>query len=712
MSNKRFTTFEGVFTPSLLSILGVIMYLRLGWVVGNVGFLGASIIIILSNFITLMTALSMSSVVTNIRIGAGGAYSIITKSLGVEAGGAIGLPLYLSQAISVAFYIAGFAEGWGFLFPGHSALLVALVTWFVLLAITYMSAKLAFRIQYAIMVLIVLSLVSIFLGQGYGEPKMISVLQLKEMANFWTVFAVFFPAVTGILAGASMSGELIDPKRSIPKGTLWAMGICFLIYMLLAYWMAKQFSADVLKENNYAMIEVGRWGILVILGIMGATLSSALNMFVGAPRVLAALGKHGILPGISVFTRHSDRNEPVTAILMTSLIALATILFGSLDQIAGLLTMFFLITYGMINLIVFFEQSMGIVSFRPTFKVSRWVSFLGSLGCVFVMFLINSKFSLLAIFVIVIMYLTLIRREVEVYSPNIRSGLLLFFAEELTKMASRLPYFPKIWKPNLFVSIQDSQDLKGVIQFLYDMTAPSGRIFVSQVIPGKNQQKLSRDSILRIKSQLDSDLEPLTSQNVFIESSVLSNEEGLNSQGLILKVLKSMHFPPNTLFVPMNDNRRDFDAVHRLLSVASEEDFGIIVLKLHEQKLFGERTVVNLWIRKNSPNIDLSVLIALQLERNWDAKIRIIQVVEGEDEIKESRDYIKRMCVVLRMPLDVEIKVIVGDFNTILKTAPAADINIFGMQQAPEIRTVMDVADRIQTTVLFLRDSTHESALA
>ena len=160
VSQKRFSTFEGVFTPSILSILGVIMYLRLGWVVGSVGLAGAFTIIILANVITLVTALSMSSVITNIRIGAGGAYSIITKSLGIEAGGSIGIPLYLAQAISSAFYITGFSECWLFVFPSHNPLIISIIAWAVLLLISYISTKLAFKVQFFIMALIGLSIFS------------------------------------------------------------------------------------------------------------------------------------------------------------------------------------------------------------------------------------------------------------------------------------------------------------------------------------------------------------------------------------------------------------------------------------------------------------------------------------------------------------------------------------------------------------------------
>ena len=132
-----------MFTPALLTIIGVIMYLRLGWVVGNAGLLGAWLIIIISFLITLTTALSMSSITTNIKIGAGGAYGIISQSLGLEIGGSLGIPRYVSQALAVTMYIFGFREGWLFIFPNHSAFIVDVAVFIVLYAIAYKSADLA-----------------------------------------------------------------------------------------------------------------------------------------------------------------------------------------------------------------------------------------------------------------------------------------------------------------------------------------------------------------------------------------------------------------------------------------------------------------------------------------------------------------------------------------------------------------------------------------
>ncbi|RMF59396.1 MAG: Na-K-Cl cotransporter, partial [Calditrichaeota bacterium] len=170
---KKFGTFAGVFTPDVLTILGVIMYLRLGWVVGNAGFLGAVSIILLAKSVTICTGLSMSSITTNIRIGAGGAYSIISKSLGLEAGGSIGIPLYIAQTLSAALYIIGFTEGWLRIFPHHTPLLISSIAWMSLLTVSYISAQFAIRIQYVIMTVIGLSLVSFFLTPAESVSKIV-----------------------------------------------------------------------------------------------------------------------------------------------------------------------------------------------------------------------------------------------------------------------------------------------------------------------------------------------------------------------------------------------------------------------------------------------------------------------------------------------------------------------------------------------------------
>ncbi|MCB0064434.1 MAG: hypothetical protein KDE19_20055, partial [Caldilineaceae bacterium] len=206
----RFGTFAGVLTPNLLTILGLILFLRTGWVVGQAGLAGALVIILIANSITLLTGLSLSAIATSMHVRTGGNYYLISRSLGLEIGGAIGIPLYLSQAISVAFYIIGFTEALTSL-PTLAELNPRIISSVVALlfgVIAYLGADFALRIQYVVLAALAAALVSFFAG-GWGEwSAPVWTSHYDVGVNFWAVFAIFFPAVTGITVGASMSGDL------------------------------------------------------------------------------------------------------------------------------------------------------------------------------------------------------------------------------------------------------------------------------------------------------------------------------------------------------------------------------------------------------------------------------------------------------------------------------------------------------------------------
>ncbi|MFP3852900.1 MAG: hypothetical protein ACLFWD_01255 [Anaerolineales bacterium] len=276
---QLFSTISGVFIPTLLIILGVIMYLRLGFVVGDVGLLRGWLIILLAFAITGFTGLSLSSITTNIRVGAGGAYSMISQSLGLEVGGSISIPLFFSQALAVTMYVFGFREGWLYIFPGHPALLVDLVVFGIIFIIAFISAGLAFRIQYLILAIIIGSLISVAAAAAMGsmtQPidwlgSLSGPSPSSATVGFWAVFAIFFPAATGIMAGANMSGNLENPRRSIPIGTMTAIGISLVVYLALAYWLARSASTEQLLQNFTVMIEQSAWGPIVLAGLLGAT---------------------------------------------------------------------------------------------------------------------------------------------------------------------------------------------------------------------------------------------------------------------------------------------------------------------------------------------------------------------------------------------------------------------------------------------------------
>ncbi len=399
-------TFGGVFTPSFLTIIGVIMYLRFSWVVGNAGLVQALAIVLLANVITGITAVAVSSIGSNERMETGGAYFMVSRVLGFQAGGSIGIPLYLSQALSTALYVLGFAEAITVLVPDWSTPGVALVTMLVLALLGLVGARLMVKVQYLILAAILVSFASIALGFQPLETNFAPAY--RDGLDFWAVFAVFFPAVTGILAGVSMSGDLKDPAKSIPRGTLLAVAAGFVVYILVPIMLAFSVPREQLFAST-ALRDAARWPVLVTVGVMGATLSSAIGSLMAAPRTLQALASDRIAPA---FLAHGvgPTKEPVVAMILSMIIAAVAIVAGNLNAVAEVLTMFFLTTYGVLNLSAGMEHVVGNPSFRPSIRAPAWLSFLGSLACLGVMVLISPLSATIAVAAVAAIYTVLAHR--------------------------------------------------------------------------------------------------------------------------------------------------------------------------------------------------------------------------------------------------------------------------------------------------------------
>lgn len=698
---KKLNTFGGVFTPDVLTILGVIMYLRLGWVVGNAGFLGALAIIVLAKSITISTALSMSSVTTNIKIGAGGAYSIISKSLGLEAGGSIGIPFYIAQTLSTALYIVGFKEGWLYIFPDHPPFLVAFVAWFLLIAISFISARFAIRIQYLIMVIVGLSILSFL----FTRNQPVSVMPLRgnfEDADFWHVFAIFFPAVTGIMAGANLSGDLKNPRKAIPLGTLSAIGVTFVIYVAMAWVAARYIPVEELRTNQMAMVDYAWFGSLVVMGILAATFSSALGSIMGAPRILQALAEQRTVPFSGILSKKTRDNEPRIAAVFTSGIILLALLLGNLNALASLLTMFFLITYGMINLVVFMQQGMKIISFRPTFKVPMLVSFFGATGSIFVMFLINPAFSLVAFAIIIGLYIWLGRRGLKSDTGDIRGGFFLVLAEKASRLAAKFPRHQISWKPDLLIPVEDPDKWSGSVLFIKDMVFPSGSIFAFTV----------KDyAIESTEKSLVNALSPLMDQGLLVHSAVLDDKEFIHGTRLVMQTLKGGAMRPNTLFLNLGKDEQKDETIRRLASEAQQNDLGAIILRQHPRKAFGMQKNINLWLRDKSPNFHLAILIALQLRQNWQGSLNLITVGSEKADEKRLFMFLEGLSDQARLPSMTEFHVYIDDFRGALLKAPAADINIFGLADVLDFTFMRETPDWTMSSCLFIRDSGQENAL-
>ena len=313
-SQKKFGTFSGVLTPSLLTILGVIMYMRLGSVVGNSSSIFQFIIIIFfAHLISVTTGLSVSSIATDKKIDKGGIYYMLTRSLGLPIGGAIGLTIFIATAFSISLYLIGFSESlipfineqWsvGGISTNKLRLFGSLALIFVLI-IAYISTSFALKIQYVILGLIVLSMCSIFMGSSDGLKIGSDII---ESPNFATLFGIFFPAVTGFTAGVAMSGDLKNPKISIPWGTMLSISIGLIVYIILALFIYYNIDREFLVSNNNVLIDFGAIPLLVLGGVWGATLSSALGGILGGPRILQAMSLDNITP--KIFSRESGKNK-------------------------------------------------------------------------------------------------------------------------------------------------------------------------------------------------------------------------------------------------------------------------------------------------------------------------------------------------------------------------------------------------------------------
>lgn len=413
-------TFGGVFTPSILTILGLVLFLRVGYVVGSVGLVQALLILGLATAVSVLTSISLSVVATNMKVRGGGEYFLISRTLGIEFGGAVGVVLYLAISVSIAFYAIGFAEATVIAFNSDSTLMIQLVAAglvLVLSGVAIVGADLATRLQYLVMVLLVMALVSFFLGAvGDFDPDIFSdnVGGQGSGVGFWETFAVFFPAVTGFSQGVAMSGDLRDPGRSISRGTFTAVGVSTVIYIAVIVLLAGAAPATVLAADTTTIMgdfSIIEWTMLV--GVLAATLSSTLASALGGPRVMQRLGEDRVLPRLEFFAvGNGPTNNPRRALGLSMLIAFITVAAGDLNAIAPVISMFFLASYGLINYATYYEIRAGSTSFRPRF---RWfdarLSLLGTLACAGSIVAINPLAGALAALVFVGLFNYLRHRE-------------------------------------------------------------------------------------------------------------------------------------------------------------------------------------------------------------------------------------------------------------------------------------------------------------
>ena len=502
-------TFPGVFTPSILTILGIILFLRLGFVVGNAGLERALIIIGLANVISVLTSVSLAAIATNLNVKVGGHYYLISRTIGAEFGGALGIVLFLAMSASVGFYCTGLSEAVVAMLPPGTHVppqcIAALAVAF-LFTFAWLGADWSMRLQYLVMSMLGMALVSFFAG---GLPRLDGALLARNWdapvdgLPFWTIFAIFFPAVTGFTQGVSMSGDLKDPSRSLPLGTFAAVGISIVIYFAVAIVFASVMPGEDLSREYEVMKRVARIEWLIDTGVIAATLSSAMASLLGAPRMLQSLASDRIFPLLVPFARGAGpTNNPRRGVLFSGGIGLATISLGNLNVIAPVVSMFFLISYGLLNYATFYEARAASPSFRPTF---RWfdarISLLGALGCLAVMAAVHLVASIIAVLTLFGIYQHLRRTAGPArWADSKHSYHFQLMREHLFAIPSELEH-PRDWRPQLLAFSDDSHRRRRLLRFASWIEGDSGLTTAIRILEGRgtrmHQRRIEAEEELR-----------------------------------------------------------------------------------------------------------------------------------------------------------------------------------------------------------------------
>ncbi|MCH2021279.1 MAG: amino acid permease [Saprospiraceae bacterium] len=707
-----------VFFTAISTILGAIMFLRFGYALGNVGFWGTIGIIIIGHMVTIPTSMAIAEIATNQKVEGGGEYYIISRSFGLVIGSTIGIALYMSQAVSIAFYIMAFAEAFNSLFEWilntyHVPWIVekllgfkqtvSIPALFLLTAVVLIKgADLGVKMLYVVVGILFFVMISFFLGPNYVDvggvlttPPQTFDLTAKVLNHddFFIVFAIIFPAFTGMTAGVGLSGDLKNPSRSIPLGTLAGTLSGMIIYVFIAWKLTTSASPEALSDTSrLIMADVawqGYW--LIPVGLAAATISSALGSLMVAPRTLQAIARDQILPSSSVNKWLSKgkgkTDEPFNSSVITIAIALVFIAMGEIDFVAKLISMFFMVTYGSLCLISFLQHFAADPAYRPSFRSKWYLSLLGSLMCFGLMFLMDTAYALVAVIMLVIVYI------VVNFTNDDKRNLAAIFQGVIFQTSRKLQVFLQkaekeqstSWRPSIICISKDSFKRISAFDLLRWMSQKYGfGTYIHQI-----HGYLSRESgleAMKMKDQLIKDAEKSYS-NVYIDTMV--------TPSMTSAIAQVMQFPgisgkPNNLllleYAKLHpENLEDIISNFNLIKAI---DFDLMILATSERG-FGHRKEIHIWITSNDyENANLMILIAYIIvgHKDWDGAAIKIMALYPDEHIEHEKNRLLMLIETGRLPIsshnielmnhkpDTDVKSIVA------QKSAGADLTIMGFR--------------------------------
>uniref|UniRef100_A0A8B9RCN7 Solute carrier family 12 member 2-like n=1 Tax=Astyanax mexicanus TaxID=7994 RepID=A0A8B9RCN7_ASTMX len=612
----KFGWIKGVLIRCMLNIWGVMLFIRMSWIVGQAGIALSCGIILMAVVVTTITGLSTSAIATNGFVRGGGAYYLISRSLGPEFGGSIGLIFAFANAVAVAMYVVGFAETVVELLDVNALMtdeindirIVGTLTIILLLGISVAGMEWEAKAQVVLLIILVAAIFNYFIGSfipmeskepkgffGYNVAILLENMgpDFRDEETFFSVFAIFFPAATGILAGANISGDLSDPQSAIPKGTLLAILITGVVYIAVAFSNGACILRDATGDDNDTIIGslenctdaactlgydfsickeggckyglmndfqvmslVSAFGPLITAGIFSATLSSALASLVSAPKVFQALCKDNIYPGLRIFAKgYGKNNEPLRGYVLTFFIGLAFILIAELNIIAPIISNFFLASYALINFSVFHASLANSPGWRPSFKYyNKWVSLAGAVLCCVVMFVINWWAALLTNVIVLALYIYVSYKKPDVNWGSSRQALMynqaLAHSLHLTGVEDHIKNF----RPQCLVMIGYPNARPALLHLVHAFTKNVGLMICGHIRMGSrrpNYKEMMNDQIRYqrwlLKKRIRAFYSPVFAEDLRQGAQYLLQAAGLG------------RLKPNTLVFGFKNNWRDGD---------------------------------------------------------------------------------------------------------------------------------------------------------
>jgi amino acid transporter len=687
-----------VFLTAVSTILGAIMFLRFGFAVGSVGLIGTLTIILIGHMVTIPTSMALAEIATNQKVEGGGEYYIISRSFGLTIGASIGIALYMSQAISVAFYIIAFSEAfdpviawlqadYNFFLPKRiiGVISVGLLCWLMLTK----GANSGMWLLYGVVAILGVSLVMFFAGQsGYAGEMLITA---KENSFFY-VFAIVFPAFTGMTAGVGLSGDLKDPKKSIPRGTMWATLIGMVIYVLIAFKLASSASQGDLLGDQLVMSRIAVWGPIIPIGLAAATISSALGSVMVAPRTLNAIAIDKIIPSPH-FNRwigktKASNGEPVNASLITCIIAFVFVLMGDVNAVAEVISMFFMVTYGSICLISLLENFASNPGYRPAFKSKWYISLLGAAMCIYLMFKINALYAVLAIGFMMLIYYFLSRNQHNKGDmSNIFSGVIFQISRNLHVFLqkSQRNEDEEEWRPSVVTISKSSFERHGAYELSQWLSYKIGFGTYIHHIDGylsSESSEQSKDCMRRLIK-----MTKVSNSSVFVDTIINPSYTSSISQVLQMPGISGKE-NNMVMFEYHKNNEKDLDEIIENIGLVKAVKYDNCILASSDKE-FGFHHEIHIWITSSDyTNANLMIYMAYILLGHPDWKNGIIKLfaLYPEEEVTSQRIKLMEMVKSGRLPISANnIDIIPMDHDSnpkevINKRSRDADLTIVGFR--------------------------------